>query len=101
MAHWRLVWLYLPIAVLVLLVVPGLVLLGRKLRATTQRQPQKQRRQLLLVFGGVLVMAALADPLFRLIQLWAVDAILGGLVLWGFGSIRIVAKTGPPPGGRG
>ncbi len=101
MAHWRLVWLYLPIAVLALLVVPGLVVLGRRLRTTTYRRHQRQRLQVLLLFAGVIVMAAIAAPLFGLIHLWAVDAILSGLVLWGFGSIAILAKMRLPPDRRG
>jgi hypothetical protein len=97
MAHWRLVWLYLPLAVLVLVIIPGFIVLGRKLRATTYRQPDKQRKQLLLMFGGVIVMAAIAAPLIGFMHLqWGIDAILGGLILWGFATIAIVARTRPP-----
>lgn len=52
--------------------------------------------QLMLLFAGVIVMAAIAKPLAGLIHLWGVDAILGGLALWGFGSIAIVTRTRPP-----
>ena len=101
MAQWRLIWLYLPLAVLVLFIIPGFIVLGRKLRSTTYRRPEKQKMQLVLMFGGVIVMAAIAGPLIGLIHLaWGVDAVLGGLVLWGFGSIAIVAKMRPPPDRR-
>jgi hypothetical protein len=100
MAHWRLVWVYLPLAVLVLVVIPGLFFLGRRLRASVHRRQEIQKLQLLLVFAGVIVMAAIAKPLAGLIHLWSVDVILGGLVLWGFCSIAIVARTRPPRGGR-
>ena len=100
MAHWRLVWVYLPLAVLVLVVIPGLFFLGRRLRATVHRRQEIQKLQLLLVFAGVIVMAAIAKPLAGLIHLWSVDVILGGLVLWGFVSIAIVARTRPPNGRR-
>jgi hypothetical protein len=96
-AHWRLVWFYLPLAVLVLLIIPGLIYLGRKLRASAMRYPKMQRQQVVLVFGGVIVMAAIARPLGGLIHFWwALDTILGGLVLWGFGTIAIVARARPP-----
>ena len=100
MAHWRVVWVYLPLAVLVLAVIPGLFFLGRRLRASVHRRQEIQKPQLLLVFAGVIVMAAIAKPLAGLIHLWSVDVILGGLVLWGFGSIAIVARMRPPRGGR-
>jgi hypothetical protein len=100
LAHWQLVWVYLPLALLVLVIIPSLIFLGRRLRATAVRYRNKQRQQVLLVFGGVIVMAAIARPLFGLIHLWAVDVVLGGLILWGFGAIAIVGTTRPPPGRR-
>lgn len=95
-AHWRLVWVYLPLAVAVLFIIPGLIFLGRRLRANAVRYRNKQRQQVLLVFGGVIVMASIVRPLLGLIHLWAVDVVLAGLILWGFGAIAIVATTRPP-----
>ena len=100
MAHWRLLQVYLPLTVLVVLIVPGLFLLGKRLKVSVHRRQEIQKLQLLLVFAGVIVMAAIAKPLAGLIHLWSVDAILGGLALWGFVSIAVVSRTRPPPGRR-
>lgn len=89
-------WVYLPLAILVLFIIPALIFLGRRLRATSVRYRNKQRQLVLLVFGGVIVMASIARLMFGLIHLWGIDAVLAGLILWGFGAIALVATARPP-----